>query len=236
MPPPPPGGGLATAGRRLIALALAAAALLALVRRLFPGLLRGVPGDGHHGGRLERLDPLRAQLTPKKLSALKRQAIEEGAEPGQLEKVLDEDDPKAALISLILRGRPPASQATQTAAAQLRAELTPKKLSALRECALDQGLEPGDLEDLLDEADPKEALICHIVARVAQAAAVDAGLLLEELSELRLSVLQRRAAAAGVGDGALVDALDDDSPKAAVIELIVKAETGTLPNNGIVLG
>ena len=47
----------------------------------------------------------------------------------------------------------------------------------------------------------------------------------EELQAMRVTLLQKRAQSQGIGEGQIDDAMDSDSPKEALIELIVKQET-----------
>ena len=76
-------------------------------------------------------DSSTAELNGLRLKELRRQAKAEGAEPEQLEDAADADDPKAAVIELLLALRASAAAGDGT----LRAELEGLRLKELRQRA-----------------------------------------------------------------------------------------------------
>ena len=102
----------------------------------------------------------------------------------------------------------------------MEAELRAMKLGALSKRAVAAGATPEELEAAQDADDPKAAVIALVLRHEIDPAEA----LRQELSQLKLGALSRRAAAARVDAGALEVALDDDAPQLAVIDLIVRAE------------
>jgi DNA-binding phage protein len=184
---------------------------------------------------------LRAELAGMKQGALSRRAREAGVTAEQLEDALDEDDPTAAVVELIVRATPLDADVSGA----LRAELAGLKQGALSRRAREAGVTDEQLDDALDADDPKEAVVELIVramasgagaaaagARaswaapdVAQAAAAGPSLR-EELAEFRNKQLKTRAKAGGASEHQIDDVDDADDPKAALIDLIVALETG----------
>eukprot|EP01043_Picozoa_sp_COSAG02_P059117 COSAG02_NODE_7473_length_2996_cov_5.791508_4_plen_255_part_01 len=114
--------------------------------------------------------------------------------------------------------------------AGLRAELVALRTGALQKRALAEGVNADAVEDALDEDNSKAALIDLIVEaaqsripamREADRSGRHEPPLHAELAALRTGALQKRALAEGVNADAIEDALDEDNPKAALIELIV---------------
>jgi hypothetical protein len=97
-----------------------------------------------------------AELSALKLGVLtKRVQAEETIEEHAIVQALDEHNPKAALIDLLVRVS--LSSASKTGAD--RARLQGMKLGALSVQAKERGLSETVVQDALDTADPKTALI-----------------------------------------------------------------------------
>ena len=111
----------------------------------------------------------------------------------------------------------------------MEAELKAMKLGALSKRALASGATAAELEAAQDEDAPKAAVIALILRYEVDPTETLRG----ELSKLKLGALSRRAVAAGVDADALEVAQDGDAPKAAVIELIIRAELGPAIPEGI---
>jgi hypothetical protein len=103
----------------------------------------------------------------------------------------------------------------------LEVELAGMRLGALSTRARTAGATPQEIEAAQDDDDSKRALIKLVLAKEVDPAEVLRG----QLGALKLGALSRRAAAAGVAQGVLEAAQDEDEPRAAIIELIVRAET-----------
>lgn len=114
---------------------------------------------GHSGDAAGELGTL-------KLGALSKRALIDGATDAQLEAAQDdEDDPKAALIALIIGLQ----------AGPLRAELQALKLGGLSSRAVAAGVDPALLEEAQDDGDdPKTAIIDLIVQQTALTPSVSA--------------------------------------------------------------
>jgi hypothetical protein len=110
------------------------------------------------------------------------------------------------------------------------------KLRALKTRAREEGVSDEALEDA-DDADDialiKSTVMQLILDAVgARAAGKDDAVrqtLVSELAPLKLKALKKRARSAGVDDELIEDADDADDIKAAVIELIIKAELSAVP-------
>eukprot|EP01052_Picozoa_sp_SAG31_P060003 SAG31_NODE_19227_length_609_cov_0.625490_1_plen_177_part_10 len=149
---------------------------------------------------------------------------------------MDSSDPKASLVKLVLEQHASTASADHATRQALRSELDGLRLMALQKRAVDAGVDDKDLENAMDTADPKAALIALILAlpNVDAAKLVDGPQLsltseltsLEaKLGTLCVSELRRRAKTAGVAEDALEEATDADDAKAAVISLLLE----TLP-------
>ena len=181
---------------------------------------------------------LRAELAEMKLKALKRRAREAGVNAEKIEDADDEADVRGTIIALVLdqqaqRSSPAASTAEEGVppeAAAIRDELATLKPSALKKRAEQEGIDAVKIKEAKDSDSPKEALIELIVAAsVPDSTPNDASLqaLRDELSGLKPSDLEERALAAGVDEDQIDDAVDGDTPKETLIELIVAAGAAT---------
>jgi hypothetical protein len=172
-----------------------------------------------------------------KINILPRQARDEHRENSKKVPFSLSDDPKGALLELlVLSSKPESSTGTAAAngaaaaaeeAAAFRSELQGLRLKDLRKRARDGGIGAQLLEDAADADDPKSAVIEllmdkkeHNTSLTAQEADSEAALR-SELDTLRLKELRSRAKTAGVSADDLEDAADSDDPKGYVIQLLL---------------
>ena len=106
------------------------------------------------------------------------------------------------------------------------------KLRALKTRAREEGVSDEALEDA-DDADDIKSTVVQLILDTKSARAgqddVTQQALVSELAPLKLKALKKRARSAGVDDELIEDADDADDIKAAVIELIIKAELSAVP-------
>ncbi len=104
------------------------------------------------------------------------------------------------------------------------------KMSELRKYAVDMGVEREDIARAIDSDRPKQTLIDTIVHHSHDGRGMLA--LVAELRALRQSSLEIRAQAEGVSQRELVDAIDDDdSPRRAIVRLIVQRRMAEHPSS-----
>eukprot|EP01052_Picozoa_sp_SAG31_P018921 SAG31_NODE_1359_length_8639_cov_3.889813_11_plen_253_part_00 len=115
----------------------------------------------------------------------------------------------------------------------LREELASLLLSQLRLRGRAVGLADEVLDGVLDEEDPKSVLVEMIVAQeetsYKSSTAGDAGIpgtqvLREELGMLSLSQMRKRGRAAGMQSQTLDELLDEEDPKAALVDALLRWE------------
>jgi hypothetical protein len=192
---------------------------------------------------------LEAELSQLSLKELRKKAAEAGCDDDAIENARDMDDPKAALIALIVAATPVASQASVgPTAAEQEAELQACKVPELRKKAAEAGCDDDAIEDARDMDDPKAALIALIVAATpvasqasvgptaaeqetalqackVQAAAPDPTILRArlqaQLATFGSKQLRELAAGEGIAPSAIEDARDADDPKAALSALLL---------------
>ena len=130
---------------------------------------------------------MRSELETLRLKELRARAKAEGAEPEQLEEAADADDPKQAVIDLLLglhattvdtRVSGPTklplrtgnTRAHETAlrTGALRAELEGLRLKELRQRAREQDVSPEEMEEAADSDEPKAAMV-ELLLRKAEA-------------------------------------------------------------------
>ena len=192
-------------------------------------LIRLPPPDASYTVVYSTEDPvqaaLRHELEGLRLKELRNKAKELGMSEDTVEDALDADDPKAAVIVLILN----ASQVAEDAASQfaqhevaLLSELQGLRLKELRKRARDADIDGELLDDATDADDPKAAVIALLMAQ-CKLPDVDDGeaALRTELQGLLPKELRGRAKAAGIDADDLDDAVDSDDPKAALIQLLL---------------
>eukprot|EP01046_Picozoa_sp_COSAG06_P038821 COSAG06_NODE_4516_length_4188_cov_1.828320_5_plen_152_part_01 len=118
-------------------------------------------GDGRRQANATSVAALRQQLGELRVKELRARAKTEGVDEDALEDTTDSDDPKQAVIELLLRHLRPASgaQDAQDAHAALRSELEGLRVKELRARAKQAGVDEDALEDTTDSGDPKQAVI-----------------------------------------------------------------------------
>jgi hypothetical protein len=112
---------------------------------------------------------LREVLQPLRLGALRARADGLGVTPGQLDTALDADDPKAALIQLLVQTAERSAAGARRrrrVEASLRADqLEGLGLGALQRRACEEGVPPAQLELALDSETPRQSLVRLLVGR-----------------------------------------------------------------------
>eukprot|EP01048_Picozoa_sp_COSAG05_P015061 COSAG05_NODE_1770_length_4114_cov_1.871113_2_plen_673_part_00 len=173
-----------------------------------------------------RLVALVEELSKLKPSALRKRAQADGVSVDALEEAEDSDNPKSAVIKLLLGVQPPDQNTTKTAAeASLRQELSALKIAALHKRARAVGIDQDQLDDVLDTDSPKDALISLLISALGVADTGSAkAALRQELDGLKMAALTKRARANGIAQDVLDDLLDVDSPRYALISLVVDTE------------
>jgi hypothetical protein len=154
---------------------------------------------------------LRTELEGLRLGALGRRAAAAGAVAETLEEILDSAAPAEGMIELVLRLE--LEVASSAGSAGSAANVSPHGGGEKDGCA--------PLTNTLARSTDKIAPL-----RPFWTGAVDAALasLRAELEALKLGALQRRARAVGVDEAQLADALDEEKPHPALVELLAKAE------------
>jgi hypothetical protein len=179
----------------------------------------------------------RVELIPMKMSHLKKRALAAGVAKELIVNVDDEDDPKGAIIAMVLEAEMPARALDSTEELEvLRAELAPMKMSHLKKRALVVGVDEEVLDDVDDADDPKEAILTLLLdlhRKDLEAAADNGGeaeleALRAELAPMKVSHLKKRALAAGVDEEVLDDVDDAEDPKDALISVLVEEHRKTL--------
>ena len=196
--------------------------------RCFAALSGGGGGGGGGGVYSGRSDAaggvvvgdsaLQEQKTPQ------RDPSGGGADTEALDAADDTDDPKAAVIAHILELQSRVNAPTEQ---EIRDELEPLKLRALKVRAKEQGLAEAALEELDDADDPKAAAIDALVELLfVPAEGVPPAQPKASVRELR-----RTAASAGVPSPAIDAALDDADPAAALETLIASTRRASDAGN-----
>ena len=104
---------------------------------------------------------LREELARLKVSALEQRALAVGASADATEDALDDDDPKAALIGLIVS----CAGSSGGGGAELRRELEGLRLKELRARARSEGVGAEAMAAAMDSDDPRAALVEALAAR-----------------------------------------------------------------------
>jgi hypothetical protein len=115
--------------------------------------------------------------------------------------------------------------AEDLAVATLRAELQSQRLMSLHKRAGQEGILALSIEDAMNSGAPKEELISLLIEHHKFAANADnkrKQTLCDELKQLKLMALHKRAMDHEIGDVAIEDAMDSDDPKGALLELILQ--------------
>eukprot|EP01046_Picozoa_sp_COSAG06_P050892 COSAG06_NODE_8178_length_2247_cov_2.238827_1_plen_674_part_01 len=105
------------------------------------------------------IDVLRKELQGLRLKELRKRAKDAGVDSELLEDATDADDPKVAVIQLLMTQ----STAAEEGEASLRVELQKLRPKELRQRAKAIGVDADALEDAIDSASPKAAIIKLLV-------------------------------------------------------------------------
>eukprot|EP01052_Picozoa_sp_SAG31_P034448 SAG31_NODE_4028_length_3651_cov_36.316160_3_plen_751_part_00 len=186
----------------------------------------------HHEAALEQQGcetSLRSELQELGLKALRKRAKDANISAEQLLNAMDADEPKDAVIDLLLavwqtnnieagRDQSPAMEA-------LRVELESCRLLSLHKRAGDCGVDPVAIEDAMESDCPKSELISLLLTQqmssVAHADSHDREKLRDELRQMKLMALHKRAKFESVDESAIEDAMDSENPKGGLIDLIL---------------
>ena len=153
---------------------------------------------------------------------------------------MESPNPKVALTELLLEQHVSMStaEAEDEAHQVLRDELKGLKLLALQKQAASAGIADEDIEEAMESDNPKGALVelllvvssATLRGSAASAADIAQQALCDELNDLKLMALQKRAASAGVTDTELEDAMEADCHRFHMVERAGHADgTDTLP-------
>lgn len=170
---------------------------------------------------------LRAELTKLTMREVRQRAKDAGATTEELVDAMDADEPKAAMIELVLAprtwllGEQPAN--TVSVEAQLRQDLEGLKPAALLKQAGDAGISDAELDAAMEGGDPKAALIKFILEVTSAKAPVEPQIqrLRKELEAMKLGALCRRAANEGALETQVDSAMEGENPKKELIDLLV---------------
>lgn len=102
---------------------------------------------------------LRGELQALKVMALQKRLIAEGVSAEVIEDVMESDQPKKQLVTLLLNCLGPTMAAEHEKRQQLREELGRLRVMALQTRAVDVGIDPYRVEDAMEADNPKSALI-----------------------------------------------------------------------------
>ena len=185
-------------------------------------------GPGQHGQEQEPAEimAVRAELRYLSVGALRKQARAAGVDGDVLEDARDSDDPKTALVELLVQWRRDAGAlADVLPTLQAGAEEADGVLGALERLPAVAGV-----------AMPAELNLAPVGGRSAavgdDAADRDPAIvaLRLELGTLKVRELRKRASSEGVDGNAVEEAFDSDDAKAALVELLVqrRREVGAL--------
>ena len=163
------------------------------------------------------------------MSSLKRQALAKGASADTVDGVDDTDDPREAILYILLDTQRQelcsAPTAIEARLEKMEQELSLMTVWALKQKALQEhGVDRETVEAVDDAVDPKTELLTILLEALKAEASADsdsAALVRIELEGEPISALRRRAEAAGIGQGEMDTALDDDSPKIALVNLLL---------------
>ena len=105
------------------------------------------------------------------------------------------------------------------------------KVTALQKRAQSQGVSDDLVDGAVDSDHPKQGMVALLLEHEASTlagtqveGATDVALR-EELQAMKVTALQKRAQIQGIDEGQIEDAIDSDSPKELLVEIIVKQET-----------
>ena len=167
-------------------------------------------------------DTLRAELSALRLKELRKRARDSGVDSTLLEDAADSDDPKSAVIELLIADQLSSAGPSE---ADLRAELELLRLKELRGRAKAAGISTDALEDAADSDDPKSAVIELLTADQLATEQHTSGAMVAlraELEAMQFKELRERAQESGVDSVGLEKIIDDDEPKAALIDVLLQ--------------
>ena len=102
-----------------------------------------------------------AKLSAMRVMALHEMALAEGVPASVADDAMDDDDPKAALIGLIVS----CADSSGGGGAELRRELEGLRLKELRARARSEGVGAEAMAAAMDSDDPRAALVEALAAR-----------------------------------------------------------------------
>ena len=143
-------------------------------------------------------DTLRAELSALRLKELRKRARDSGVDSTLLEDAADSDDPKSAVIELLIADQLSSAGPSEV---DLRAELELLRLKELRGRAKAAGISTDALEDAADSDDPKSAVIELLTADQLATEQHTSGAMVAlraELEAMRFKELRERAQESGV--------------------------------------
>ena len=116
------------------------------------------------------VEALRKELQAMRMTVLQRRAADEGVDQAQIDDATDSDQPKLRLISLLLAQHQAAAAAVVPSAGgddttALREELQGLKVTALSRRAASEGVHQEQIDEAVDDEQPKESLIALILDR-----------------------------------------------------------------------
>ena len=178
-----------------------------------------------------RRQDLIAELLGLKPSVLRKRVLAAGYSEEEMETAEDSDDPKQAMVDLVVSRMPVTGGPDDEKAARrqaLIAELSGLKPSALRKRVLAAGCAEEEMEEAEDAEDPQQAMIDLVVARMPDTGGgggedkeARRQALVAELSGLKASALRKRVLAAGCSEEEMEEAEDAEDPQQAMIDLVV---------------
>eukprot|EP01052_Picozoa_sp_SAG31_P029721 SAG31_NODE_2978_length_4831_cov_236.467033_2_plen_844_part_00 len=118
-----------------------------------PGYVLSIETPGSTTGAL------RQELGGLRFKVLRKQAKDEGVSDDEVENALDSDDPKSSLIDLLVERH--AAELTEDD--KLRSELEGMRIRELRARAIEVGVDQDDVDDAIDNSNPKTALVALLL-------------------------------------------------------------------------
>jgi hypothetical protein len=182
----------------------------------------------------EHLNVRNRELSALKLKELRRRAADSGATEDEIEGAEEGESVKAALIGLVVAKELEVAAPRQEAR---KRELSALKLKELRRRAVEAGATEDEIEGAEESESVKAALVELVVAKepppdrgaVAEAAKAAAAAaanrmlaaLEQELGQLKLKEIRRRAADSGAAEDEIEDAEESEDVRAALVALVV---------------
>jgi hypothetical protein len=107
---------------------------------------------------------LRDELSCLKLKVLRKRASDEGISEDEVEDAIDSDEPKAALIDLLVERH--ASKSTQDS--DVQSELRGMSVRDLRARAKEAGIDQDEVDDATDSDEPKAAIVALLMQHTSR--------------------------------------------------------------------